>query len=164
MKTRQYFGVSRLTRFLHNTRSSASFHISHNLSLSIPLDRQIAVLLAFHVIPPLTFPYKIVLALVHFAFTTSPNNLNLLFSDRSVFVDDTEIAFLRHWCCDITNEYFHQSDQVFVFWCTRLRDEGSTFTINIWVQTTKSLSQILGTWIVRIVVARWRIPCVAYYV
>ena len=66
-KTRQYFGASRLTRFLHNTRSSASFHISHNVSLSIPLDRQIAVLLAFHVIPPLTFPYKIVLAMVHFA-------------------------------------------------------------------------------------------------
>ena len=79
MKTRQSFGASRLTRFLHNTRSSASFHISHNLSLSIPLDRQIAVVLAFHVIPPLTFPYKIVLAMVHFAFTTSPNHLNLLF-------------------------------------------------------------------------------------
>ena len=47
--------------------------------MSIPLDRQIVVLLTFHVIPPLTFPYKIVLAMVHFAFTTSPNNLNLLF-------------------------------------------------------------------------------------
>ena len=130
----QSVGASRLTRCLHNTRSSASFHISHNLSLSIPLHRPIAVLLAFLVISPLNLPYKIVPAMVHFTFITSPNHLNLLFrvifnfnsvqrafvlEDYAPFcniiiVDETEIAFLRQWCWDITNEYVHLSDHVFV--------------------------------------------------
>ena len=77
------FGASRMTRCLHNTRSSASFHIPHNLSLSIPLHRPIAVLLAFLVISPLNLPYKIVPAMVHFTFTTSPNHLNLLCTART---------------------------------------------------------------------------------
>ena len=101
----QSVGASRLTRCLHSTRSSASFHISHNLSLSIPLHRPIAVLLAFLVISPLSLPYKIVPAMVHFTFITSPNHLNLLFrvifnlnSVQRAFVLEDYAPFCNNYC------------------------------------------------------------------
>ena len=95
VKTSQSFGASRLTRFLHNTRSSASFRISRKLSLSIPLDRPIAPCWPFSWFSPLTLPYKIVLAMVHFV---SPPVQTIWTSSSSEWsfcniVDETEIAF-----------------------------------------------------------------------
>ena len=36
-------------------------------------------------------------------------------TDRSVILEDTDIAFLRQWCCDITNDFVSDSDQDFVW-------------------------------------------------
>ena len=101
------FGTTRLTRLLKDTRSSASFHISHNLSLPITSCRSIAVLLSFLMISPLTLTCSILLAMVHFALTTRPHWTN---------VDKAETAFLWQLCCDITNDFVHHYVKVFCFY------------------------------------------------
>ena len=35
-------------------------------------------------------------------------------TDRSVVLEETEIAFLRKWCCDITNDFVYHSDELLV--------------------------------------------------
>ena len=35
-------------------------------------------------------------------------------TDRSVILEETQLTFIRRWCCAITIEFVHHSDEVFL--------------------------------------------------